>query len=81
LLLLNLLDGSDTVIRINNLLADFEAHRSTSIEFEKIRLRRTRGSGGNPSDAVSAGPYVVSEFESTTALAKRQAVHRVDLGK
>jgi hypothetical protein len=51
LLLFNLLDGSDSVVWVNNLLADFEAHRSTSIEFEKIRLRRTRGSGGNPSDA------------------------------
>jgi hypothetical protein len=47
-----LFDGPDPVIRINDLLADFEAHHSTSIDLLKIRLRRTRGSGGNPSDAV-----------------------------
>jgi len=48
LLLFNLLDGSDPVIWIYDLLADSKAHHSTSIEFAKIRLRRTRGSGGTP---------------------------------
>jgi hypothetical protein len=43
LLLLYLLDGSDPVVRINNFLADFKAHHSTSIELQKVRLRRTSG--------------------------------------
>jgi HD-like signal output (HDOD) protein len=43
----------------------------------KIRLRRTRGSGGNPSDAVKRrGPILVSDLSLATALAKRQAIQR-----
>jgi len=46
-----------TVIWINNLLADFEAHRSTSIEFEKSDCAARAGLGEIPSDAVKApGP-------------------------
>jgi hypothetical protein len=45
LLLLNLLDNPDTMIWINNLLADFEAHRSTSVEFEKSDCAARAGLG------------------------------------
>jgi hypothetical protein len=35
LLLLDLLDGPDSVVRVNDFLADFEAHHFTSIELQK----------------------------------------------
>jgi hypothetical protein len=47
LLLFNLLNGPDTMIWINNLLADFKAHRSTSIEFEKSDCAARAGLGEN----------------------------------
>jgi hypothetical protein len=56
LLLFNLLDGSDTVIRINNLLADFEAHRSTSIEFEKSDCAERAGLGEIRATQLAPGP-------------------------
>jgi hypothetical protein len=44
LLLFDLLDGPDSVIGVNDFLADFKAHHSTSID-SKIRLRRTGNLG------------------------------------
>jgi hypothetical protein len=49
LLLLYLLDGSDPVIRINNFLADFKAHHSTSIELQKSACAARAGLKGCPS--------------------------------
>ena len=54
----------DTVIWINNLLADFEAHAAPPLSL-KIRLRRTRGSGGNPSDAVKRRALIGKCLESS----------------
>jgi hypothetical protein len=76
LLLFNLLDGSDSVVWINNLLADFEAHRSTSIEFEKSDCAARAGLGEIRATQDSAGPYLESDSSLATALAQRQAIHR-----
>jgi hypothetical protein len=47
LFLLNLFNRSDTVVWVNNFLADFEAHRSTSVEFEKSDCAARAGLGEN----------------------------------
>jgi len=45
LLLFNLLDGSGSVVGINDFLADFEAHRNTSIDLEKSDCAARAGLG------------------------------------
>jgi len=45
LLLFDLFDGPDPVIRINDFLADFEAHHSTSIDCEKSDCAARAGLG------------------------------------
>jgi hypothetical protein len=56
LLLFNLLDGSDAVIRINNFLADFEAHCSTSIGFENQTAPHARVWGKSERRSKAPGP-------------------------
>jgi hypothetical protein len=81
LLLFNLLNGPDTMIWINNLLADFEAHRSTSIEFEKSDCAARAGLGEIRATQVSAGPYLVSVLSLATEIARRQAIHSPKFSK
>jgi hypothetical protein len=75
LLLFNLLDGPDTMIGVNNLLAYFEAHHITSIELQKsdcaagLRGSETRSS----CDAnLSVGSRFNSHESVTSGLEKRQ---------
>jgi len=72
LLLFDLLDGPDSMIRIYDLLADFKAHHSTSIDFEKSDCAARAGPGENPSDAESVGAKFGKCLESNKASCKAQ---------
>jgi hypothetical protein len=56
LLLFNLFDGPDTVIGVNDFLADFEAHLDTSIGFEKSDCAARAGLGEIRATQYSVGP-------------------------
>jgi len=57
--LLNLLDGPDSMIRVNDFLADFEAHHYTSIDFEKSDCAARAGPGEKTyRRRVASGPLV-----------------------
>jgi hypothetical protein len=69
------------MIWINNLLADFEAHRSTSIEFEKSDCAARAGLGENPSDAVKRRALFGKCFESSNWSCKASSDSQLKFSK
>jgi hypothetical protein len=77
LLLLDLLDGPDSVVRVNDFLADFEAHHFTSIELQKSDCAARAGLEPVPKllRRESKRRVSLNSHESVTSgLVKRQGV-------